>query len=164
MPLPENSVDCVISNCVLNLVPDKPAAFREIARVLKPGGRLAASDIALLQPLPDEVADDIFAYVGCIAGAVLVPEYRRMLLACGFSHVEVVPTAADLGTYAKIENQMSCCSPAGSLSAQVLRAGGGEHARTAATDGRPAAAVRREPVRRQCACLRREMRATTDPR
>ncbi|MGC8640707.1 MAG: arsenite methyltransferase [Isosphaeraceae bacterium] len=114
MPLAENSVDCVISNCVLNLVPDKPAAFQEIARVLKPGGRLAASDIALLQPLPDEIAGDLFAYVGCIAGAVLVEEYRRMLLDCGFSHVEVVPTTADLNAYAKIENQAGCCSPAGS--------------------------------------------------
>lgn len=117
MPLPENSVDCVISNCVLNLVPDKPAAFREIARVLKPGGRLAASDIALLQSLPDEIAGDLFAYVGCIAGAVLVPEYRRMLMACGFSHAEVVPTGADLGAYAKIESQMSCCGPVGSPNA-----------------------------------------------
>ncbi len=116
MPLAENSVDCVISNCVLNLVPDKPAAFREIARVLKPGGRLAASDIALLQPLPEEVASDLFAYVGCIAGAVLIQDYRRMLLDSGLSHVEVVPTAADLGAYAKIENPVSCCSPAGSPS------------------------------------------------
>ena len=114
MPLPEESVDCVISNCVLNLVPDKPAAFREIARVLKPGGRMAASDIALLQPLPDEIVSDLFAYVGCIAGAVLVQEYRRMLLACGFTHAEVVPTGADLNAYAKLENQASCCSPASS--------------------------------------------------
>ena len=114
MPLPDHSVDCVISNCVLNLVADKPAAFREIARVLKPGGRLAASDIALLQPLPDEIAGDLFAYVGCIAGAVLVEEYRRVLLECGFPHAEVVPTGADLNAYAKIENQTSCCSPVGS--------------------------------------------------
>ena len=81
----------------------------------KPGGRLAASDIALLQPLPDEVAGDIFAYVGCTSqDTILVPEYRRTLLDCGFSHVDVVPTATDLGAYAKIENQVSCCSPAGS--------------------------------------------------
>jgi arsenite methyltransferase len=111
MPLADTSVDCVISNCVLNLVPDKPAAFREIARVLKPGGRLAASDIALLQPLPAELASDIFAYVGCIAGAVLVEDYRRMLLEAGFRHVEVLPTGADLNAYAKIENQASCCNP-----------------------------------------------------
>ena len=109
----------MISNCVLNLVPDKPAAFREIARVLKPGGRMAASDIALLQPLPDEIVSDLFAYVGCIAGAVLVQEYRRMLLACGFTHAEVVPTGADLNAYAKIENQASCCSPGQLVGAAV---------------------------------------------
>ena len=111
MPLTDASVDCVISNCVLNLVPDKPAAFREIARVLKPGGRLAASDIALLRPLPAEIAGDLFAYVGCIAGAVPVEEYRRMLLACGFAHAEVVPTGCRPEAYTKVENQASCCGP-----------------------------------------------------
>jgi SAM-dependent methyltransferase len=112
LPLADGTVDCVISNCVLNLVADKPAAFREIVRVLRPGGRLAASDIALLQPLPEEIAGDLFAYVGCIAGAILVEEYRSMLLDAGFRHVEVVPTGADLNAYAKIENQGSCCTPA----------------------------------------------------
>ena len=63
-------MDCVISNCVINLAPDKPAVFREIVRVLKPGGRLAASDIALKKPLPAEIGDDLMAYVGCIAGAI----------------------------------------------------------------------------------------------
>ena len=79
MPLPDASVDCVISNCVLNLVPDKPAAFREIARVLKPGGRLAVSDIALKRPLPPEVSSDLMAYVGCIAGAILIDDYKAAL-------------------------------------------------------------------------------------
>ena len=79
MPLPDASVDCVISNCVLNLVPDKPAAFREIARILKPGGRLAVSDIALKQPLPPELGQDLMAYVGCIAGAILIEDYRQAL-------------------------------------------------------------------------------------
>jgi SAM-dependent methyltransferase len=64
LPLPTATVDCVISNCVINLAPDKPAVFREIARVLKPGGRLAASDIALKQPLPPELGEDLMAYVG----------------------------------------------------------------------------------------------------
>ena len=62
-------MDCVISNCVINLAPDKPAVFREMFRVLKPGGRVAVSDIALKQPLPPEVGQDVLAYVGCIAGA-----------------------------------------------------------------------------------------------
>ena len=69
IPLPDASVDCVISNCVLNLAPDKPAVFREIARVLKPGGRVAVSDIALKHELPEAVAQSMAAYVGCIAGS-----------------------------------------------------------------------------------------------
>jgi arsenite methyltransferase len=112
MPLPDGSVDCVISNCVINLAPDKKAVFREIARVLKPGGRLAVSDIALKKPLPPEVGGDLMAYVGCIAGAIPVEEYRRGLIEAGFTHVEVVDTGADLNAYAKVENQSGCCSPA----------------------------------------------------
>ena len=112
MPLPDASADCVISNCVLNLVPDKPAAFREIARVLKPGGRLAVSDIALKRPLPPEVSSDLMAYVGCIAGAILIDDYKAALLEAGFAHVEVIDSHADLNAYAKIENQSGCCSPA----------------------------------------------------
>src|SRR5262249_20368324 len=70
LPLPDNSVDCLISNCVINLAPDKRAVFREMLRVLRPGGRVAVSDIALKRPLPDELAHDLLAYVGCIAGAI----------------------------------------------------------------------------------------------
>src|SRR5207249_8660244 len=83
LPLPDASVDCVISNCVINLAPDKPAVFREIARVLKPGGRLAVSDIALKKALPPEVAADLNAYVGCIAGAIPIDDYRRGLVEAG---------------------------------------------------------------------------------
>jgi arsenite methyltransferase len=112
IPLPDASVDCVISNCVLNLAPDKPAVFREIARVLKPGGRVAASDIALKGELPEAVAQSMAAYVGCIAGAIRIDDYRAGLLAAGFEHVEVVDSGADLNAYAKVENQSGCCSPA----------------------------------------------------
>ncbi len=112
LPLPDASVDCVISNCVINLAPDKAAVFREIARVLKPGGRLAVSDIALKKPLPTEIADDLMAYVGCIAGAILIEEYRQGLIDAGFAHVEVIDSGADLNAYAKVENQAACCSPA----------------------------------------------------
>ncbi|HEY1378571.1 MAG TPA: arsenite methyltransferase [Gemmataceae bacterium] len=112
LPLPDASADCVISNCVINLAPDKPSVFREVARVLKPGGRLAISDIALKKPLPPEVAGDIMAYVGCIAGAVLIEDYRRQLADAGFAHVELIDTGADLNAYAKVENQSGCCSPA----------------------------------------------------
>ena len=118
LPLPDNSVDCVISNCVINLAPDKTAVFREIARVLKPGGRVAVSDIALKQELPAELANDIAAYTGCIAGAIQIAEYKRGLLEAGFSNVEVVDSGADLNAYAKLENQSGCCSsPAESDSA-----------------------------------------------
>jgi arsenite methyltransferase len=112
LPLADASVDCVISNCVINLAPDKPAVFREIARVLKPGGRLAASDIALKSKLPEAVAKSVAAYVGCIAGAILIEDYRAGLLAAGFEHVEIVDSGADLNAYANMENQSACCSPA----------------------------------------------------
>lgn len=110
LPLPDNSVDCIISNCVINLATDKPAVFREIGRVLKPGGRLAVSDIALKQPLPQQISSDMLAYVGCISGAILIEDYRQGLLAAGFSNVEVIDSGADLNAYAKIENQSGCCS------------------------------------------------------
>ncbi len=111
IPLPDASVDCVISNCVLNLAPDKPDVFREIARVLKPGGRLAISDIALKHELPQALANSLAAYVGCIAGAIRIEDYRNGLLAAGFEHVEIVDSGKDLNAYAKVENQAACCSP-----------------------------------------------------
>jgi arsenite methyltransferase len=112
IPLRDASVDCVISNCVVNLAPDKPAVFREIARVLKPGGRVALSDIALKHELPEAVAQSMAAYVGCIGGAIKIDDYREGLLAAGFEHVEIVDSGADLNAYAKVENQAGCCSPA----------------------------------------------------
>jgi len=112
IPLPDGLVDCVISNCVLNLAPDKPAVFREIARILKPGGRLAVSDIALKGELPEAIAQSVAAYVGCISGAIRIDDYRAGLLAAGFEHVEIVDSGADLNAYAKVENQSGCCSPA----------------------------------------------------
>ncbi len=112
LPLPDASADCVISNCVLNLAPDKPAVFREIFRVLKPGGRLAVSDIALKAELPEAVAKSLAAYVGCISGAILIEDYGRELLRAGFEYVEIVDSGADLNAYTKVENQSGCCSPA----------------------------------------------------
>ena len=112
LPLPDASVDCVISNCVINLAPNKPAVFREIARVLKPGGRLAVSDIALRAELPNAIASSLAAYVGCIAGAIRIETYREELLRAGFAYVEIVESGADLNAYKKVENQVGCCSPA----------------------------------------------------
>lgn len=113
LPLPDASVDCVISNCVINLAPDKPAVFREIVRVLKPGGRLAVSDIALKKPLPPEVGSDLMAYVGCIAGAILIEQYRSQLLEAGFAHVDIIDMEKDLNAYTKVEGPSDCCSSSG---------------------------------------------------
>lgn len=112
LPLPDSSVDVVISNCVINLAADKTAVFREMFRVLKPGGRVAVSDIALKQPLPDAIAKDVMAYVGCIAGAISVDAYESGLRAAGFSSIAVVDSKADLNAYAQVEGQSACCSPA----------------------------------------------------
>jgi arsenite methyltransferase len=121
LPLPDASVDCVVSNCVINLAPDKPAVFREIARVLKPGGRLAVSDIALKKPLPSEIKEDVMAYVGCIAGAILVEDYRQGLIDAGFAEVAVVDSGADLNAYATLENQSGCCSSPSSSGLPVVQ-------------------------------------------
>lgn len=109
LPLADGSVDCIISNCVINLAPDKRAVFREMARVLKPGGRVAVSDIALKKPLPPEIEHDLLAYVGCVAGAVPIEEYRAGLLEAGFTHVEIMDSGADLRVYAQIDGQAGCC-------------------------------------------------------
>jgi len=87
LPVADASVDVVLSNCVLNLSPDKPQVWREIFRVLKPDGRVAISDLALLKPLPEAVQELAAALVGCVAGAVLVKETRAMLKKTGFTNI-----------------------------------------------------------------------------
>jgi len=89
LPLEDNSVDLVISNCVINLSVDKPAVFCEIARVLKPGGRIAVSDLVLLHELPAAVAKSVSAYVGCIAGASLMTDYVSMALDAGLTDLSI---------------------------------------------------------------------------
>jgi SAM-dependent methyltransferase len=91
LPVADASVDVVISNCVINLSPDKPQVWREIARVLKPGGRVAVSDLALLQPLPEKVVGMIEALIGCVAGAVLVSEVERMARETGLADIVLTP-------------------------------------------------------------------------
>ncbi len=88
LPVADASVDVVISNCVLNLSPDKPQVWREIARVLKPGGRVAVSDIALRLPLPSSVVAMVDALVGCVAGAALIDDCRAMARAAGLDTIE----------------------------------------------------------------------------
>jgi ubiquinone/menaquinone biosynthesis C-methylase UbiE len=87
LPVADRSVDVVISNCVLNLSPDKARVWQEIARVLKPGGRVALSDLALVRALPESVRGDVEALIGCVAGAVLVEETRAMASAAGLSDI-----------------------------------------------------------------------------
>jgi arsenite methyltransferase len=91
LPVADASVDVVISNCVLNLSPDKPQVWREIARVLKPGGRVAISDLALLKPLPEAIRNMIESLIGCVAGAVLVDETRAMAQSVGLTDIQLTP-------------------------------------------------------------------------
>lgn len=87
LPVADASVDVVISNCVLNLSPEKHRVWREIARVLKPGGRVAVSDLALRRPLPDSIRQSLEALIGCVAGAVLMEETRAMMREAGLSEI-----------------------------------------------------------------------------
>ncbi|MDR3561395.1 MAG: arsenite methyltransferase, partial [Negativicutes bacterium] len=92
IPLPEASVDVVISNCVINLSADKDQVFREIYRVLKPGGRVAVSDIVTTRPMPEGVRHSLLAWAGCVAGALTQDEYVAKLSQAGFDNAEVVIT------------------------------------------------------------------------
>jgi arsenite methyltransferase len=92
IPLPDNSVDVIISNCVINLSADKDRVLREAFRVLKPGGRFAVSDVATRGPIAPEIRNSILLWVGCIAGALDENEYRAKLGAAGFQQIEVEPT------------------------------------------------------------------------
>ena len=127
MPLDDDSVDCAISNCVLNLVPDKLRAFHEIFRILKPGGRLAVSAIALKQPLPPAISDSVAAYTGCIAGALVIAEYERLLRQAGFASVRMVDSGADLNLYNDCaapdsEQFAACCGTAEPVADEGLKA------------------------------------------
>lgn len=113
LPLEGSSVDCVISNCVLNLVPDKSVAFAEIFRVLKPGGRLAASDLALKQTLPADMASDIDDCFGAPWGAISICQYHEALKQAGFDSVEIIDTGVDLNAYVQMDTQPACCGGAG---------------------------------------------------
>ncbi len=93
LPVADASVDALISNCVINLSPDKPRVFREAFRVLKPGGRLMVSDITLLKELPDVIRQSVAAYVGCVSGALLQDQYLKAIKEAGFEDVEVVEEA-----------------------------------------------------------------------
>jgi ubiquinone/menaquinone biosynthesis C-methylase UbiE len=92
IPLPDNSVDVIISNCVINLSADKDRVLREAFRVLKPGGRFAVSDVVTHGEMPAEIRQSVLLWVGCIAGALEENEYRAKLLSAGFDRIEIEPT------------------------------------------------------------------------
>lgn len=91
LPVADATVDVVLSNCVINLSPNKPQVWREIFRVLKPGGKISVSDLALLKPLPDDIRAMASALVGCVAGAVLIEETRLLLETTGFKNMTLTP-------------------------------------------------------------------------
>src|SRR5882724_9086894 len=91
LPVADNSIDVIISNCVINLSPEKQRVFDEAFRVLQPGGRLAVADMVATAPLPDDIKSDWAAYTGCMAGASQVTDLQRMLEASGFENIEIAP-------------------------------------------------------------------------
>jgi len=113
--LPDATADVIISNCVINLVPHeaKHKVFEEAFRLLKPGGRLAVSDILAKKPFDEQMKRDIALYVGCIAGASMKQEYEEWLKKAGFDNVLVVDAQSDLNVYTRDEgdNGVSCCTP-----------------------------------------------------
>jgi ubiquinone/menaquinone biosynthesis C-methylase UbiE len=128
LPVPDATVDAILSNCVINLSPDKAAVFREAFRVLKPGGRLAISDVVAMQPMPRELADSVEALTGCIAGSASIEALRALLAEAGFDAVQIqpraesraviaqcMPGAEDYVVSASIEARKpggaSCCAP-----------------------------------------------------
>ncbi len=103
LPVEDDSIDIIISNCVINLAPDKSKVFREAFRVLRPGGRVMISDIVLHSPLPKNMADEVITYTGCLGGAIPEEEYLQLMRDAGFERVKVVEKAKfDLGSSARI--------------------------------------------------------------
>ena len=137
LPVADNAVDVVISNCVINLSADKGRVFKEIYRVLKPGGRVALSDVALVAELPQRLKESIEAYVGCIAGAVMIDDYKRLVEESGLSNIKVAvkgPSGCDGKDTADpiaqrireaLESDKSLDDYAVSLSVEARKADGG---------------------------------------
>jgi arsenite methyltransferase len=113
LPIEPDSVDCILSNCVVNLLhpAGKINLLKEAYRVLKPGGRIVLDDILARATLPDEIKQDVDAYIGCISGAIQLHEYKELLLESGFTDVLFVGTKGDLNAYSQSDlGSNSCCS------------------------------------------------------
>lgn len=108
LPVADNSVDAIISNCVINLSPDKAQVWNDMARVLKPGGRVAVSDIALLRPLPDGVREMVEALIGCVAGAVLTRDTERFARMAELANVEVKIKPEYVAAMENFEDPLYC--------------------------------------------------------
>jgi len=106
LPVESNTVDVIISNCVINLAPDKSKVFAEAIRVLKPGGKLAVSDIVTDGPLPDSIKQSLSAWAGCVAGAVDSKDYIGMMQAVGFTNISVTPVFFDHETIDSVINDL----------------------------------------------------------
>jgi arsenite methyltransferase len=113
VPLPDNTVDVIISNCVINLAADKEPVLNEAFRVLKPGGRFAVSDVVTQGDLPDDLRADMEAWVGCVAGALEERENRRLLATAGFDEIEIQVTRVYEPGALSASDGGSCCGPAG---------------------------------------------------
>jgi arsenite methyltransferase len=129
IPLPDNSVDVIISNCVINLSSDKPRVLREAFRVLKPGGRFAVSDVVVRGQVPAEIRRSVELWVGCVAGALEEDEYRRFLTSAGFADVTVEPwriyrveDARELLTSAGIDVETAAAQADGKFASAFVRA------------------------------------------
>jgi arsenite methyltransferase len=107
LPVDSNSVNVIISNCVINLSPDKSKVFREAFRVLKPGGKLAVSDIVTDGPLPDSIKQSLSAWAGCVAGAVDAKDYLAMMEAVGFTDISIAPVFFDRETVDSALSEMT---------------------------------------------------------
>jgi SAM-dependent methyltransferase len=106
LPVEANTADVIISNCVINLSPDKSKVFTEAFRVLKPGGKLAVSDIVTDGALPDPIKKSMSAWAGCVAGAVEASEYIGMMKSVGFTDISIVPVYFDQETVDSAINEM----------------------------------------------------------
>ena len=129
IPLPDNSVDVIISNCVINLSSDKPQVLREAFRVLKPGGRFAVSDVVVRGDVADEIRRSVELWVGCVAGALEEGEYRRLLEAAGFEDIGVEPwriyrveDAREILTSAGIDVDTAATQAQGKFASAFVRA------------------------------------------